>query len=296
MEKTTRLKFRNMGISDVRKIENVSYNDEELLIIDRLSLPKFKPSKLEFNVALLCIKGWLNLRVAGEPLTVRSGQALVCHSQVLITEVRQSRDFDCRVLCVNDRILRNILQAQVSIWNFELYQRHGCVLNVEKEHTDIYRNMAQVFYHEGSPFKHEILICLLRATFLMLCERLAEAPSHNQQEPINDFTRSGLLFQQFLENIQRRRVKKLNVAKYAQELNVTPKYLSTICMRISGKSPLKWITEGVVRDICEYLKNTDLSSKEIAEKLGFSTPSFFGKFVRDQLGCTCTEYRKKTKS
>ena len=296
MEKTTRLKFRKISISDVRKIENVSYNDEELLIIDSSSLPDFKPSKLEFNVSLLCIKGWISLCVAGEPLTVRSGQALICHSQVLITEVRQSRDFECRVLCVNDRILRNILQAQVSIWNSELYQRHGCVLNIEKEHTDLYRNMAQVFYHEGSPFKHEILICLLRATFLMLCERLAEVPSHNQQVQVNDFTRSGLLFQQFLENIQRRRVKKLNVAKYAQELNVTPKYLSAVCIKNSGKTSLEWITEGVVKDICEYLKNTNLSAKEIASRLGFNNPSFFGKYVRKQLGCTPSEYRSRMKS
>ena len=74
---------------------------------------------------------------------------------------------------------------------------------------------------------------------------------------------------------------------------ITPKYLSTICRTISGKSPTDWISEHVVADIVHYLRNTDLSAKEIGEELGFANASFFGKYVRQHLGVSPNEYRRK---
>ncbi len=44
-------------------------------------------------------------------------------------------------------------------------------------------------------------------------------------------------------------------------------------------------------DITYFLRNTDLSIKEICAKLGFPNPSFFGKYVKEHFGCTPLEYR-----
>ena len=41
------------------------------------------------------------------------------------------------------------------------------------------------------------------------------------------------------------------------------------------------------------LKQTDLNIKQISELLGFPNPSFFGKYVREHLGMSPNEYRKK---
>ena len=69
--------------------------------------------------------------------------------------------------------------------------------------------------------------------------------------------------------------------------------ISTICRSTSGKSPMMWISEYVIEDIIHYLKNTDLTAKEISEALGFPNASFFGKYVRVHLGASPSEYRKQ---
>jgi AraC-like DNA-binding protein len=60
---------------------------------------------------------------------------------------------------------------------------------------------------------------------------------------------------------------------------------------MSDKSPLQWIVEYEMEEIRSYLKNTDLSCKEISDLMGFPNSSFFGRYVKDHTGMTPLEYR-----
>ena len=122
------------------------------------------------------------------------------------------------------------------------------------------------------------LCCLLRKNSLVTSEK----PRQNVS-----------LFTQFLNLLQHAQVKYQTVEYYASELCISTKYLTDICKKNSGMTPGQWIRQYVVADITNYLLQTDLSIKEIAAKLGFSNTSFFGKYVKDTLGYTPTEYRYK---
>ena len=63
------------------------------------------------------------------------------------------------------------------------------------------------------------------------------------------------------------------------------------CKKNSGKTANEWITEHVLEDIRYYLRQTDLSIKQICDKLAFPNPSFFGKYVKDHFGMTPLEFR-----
>jgi AraC-like DNA-binding protein len=64
---------------------------------------------------------------------------------------------------------------------------------------------------------------------------------------------------------------------------------------VSGKNPMRWITEYVMQDCYALLKSTDLSIKEISNRLGFPNSSFFGQYFREQAGMTPMEYRTEHK-
>lgn len=274
---------------------NVQYNDDEIVFIEDLrDLPDFSTCKIAFNVALYCEMGRIQAMIADQTISIHAGQTLVCHSQVVITDVMASPDVECKVVCLTDRILKAILQSQVGIWNRAIYKRHYHVLEVDQDYLSIFQQVLFSAHQTESPFMQEIVISLLRAAFLIICNKFVDnAPSVTL--PSGYTNRMEQLFQQFLENIARRSVKKVSVTEYAKELCVTPKYLSTLCHTVSGKSPMMWIAEYVNADISYYLKNTDLSSKEIAHALGFSNPSFFGKYVRQHLGMSPGEYREKAR-
>ena len=78
-----------------------------------------------------------------------------------------------------------------------------------------------------------------------------------------------------------------------QLLNITPKYLSVVVREVSGQTLAHWIKYYVVNIIAQRLTQTNKTVKEISVELDFPNPSFFGRFVKEHLGCSPLEYREK---
>ncbi len=274
--------------------ELIKYSDEELVIVDDLREIPTLNSKIAFNVVAVCVSGRLHMDVSGKTTKVAAGQIFICHSHATLSNFMLSPDFECKMMCISDRLLRSILSSQMQIWTKMLYKQTCCILNADIERFTIYNELRYRWHHEESPFKREILFSLLRAVLLEICEDMliTEQTEQPKTEKSHGYSRMEDLFQRFLENIARQRVKKLPVSTYAEELYITPKYLSTVCHTVSGKAPLEWISEYVVQDIIYYLKNTNLTANQISIELGFSNASFFGKYVREHLGTSPNEYRK----
>jgi AraC-like DNA-binding protein len=102
-----------------------------------------------------------------------------------------------------------------------------------------------------------------------------------------------MVFNQFLSLLSHETQKRRQVAYYAERLFISPKYLSKVCRNVSGKSPLRWITDSVMEDSYALLRNTDLTVKEISNRMGFPNSSFFCQYFREQAGITLIEYRNK---
>ena len=79
---------------------------------------------------------------------------------------------------------------------------------------------------------------------------------------------------------------------YADKLCISPKYLSDVCRKCSGRPASEWIKDYVMFDIRSQLKNSTKSIKEISNRLGFSSLTFFGKCIRRWFGQSPTELRE----
>lgn len=274
----------------------VQYINDELVILDNLcDVPDITAKKIGFNVVAACLSGCMTFNVAGKTVKASEGQLFLCHSRIVLSDIMISPDFEGKVMCLSDRLLYGILQSQKQIWNNVLYSTHCTIINVKIGHYNIYNELRYYLNDDTNPFKIEILECLIRVALLQICAELINLDTAKGDTMKSEIiSRKKLIFNQFLKNIARRKIKKISVLEYANELCISPKYLSTICRDISGKSPIKWINDYVVEDIVVYLISTDLTAKEISIELGFPNASFFGKYVKEHLGVTPYEYRKKT--
>ena len=84
-----------------------------------------------------------------------------------------------------------------------------------------------------------------------------------------------------------------SVSAFANMLNVSPKYLSKCVKDESGRPPLDHIHEITVNTIRQQLRYGNKTAKEICADLDFPNLSFFGKFVKEHLGMSPTEYRQQ---
>ena len=104
----------------------------------------------------------------------------------------------------------------------------------------------------------------------------------------DDFDADFLLISNpFHENCKEQR----EVSWYAGELCITPKYLSAICQKITGKSALYWIEYYTVHEILLLLNNPSLTLTEVTDMMHFPAPPMLTRYLKRTIGKTPSEYR-----
>ena len=118
---------------------------------------------------------------------------------------------------------------------------------------------------------------------------LGRVAQHNPRP----FTSREALFKRFMDLIESIYPKPRSVSYYADRLNITPKYFSSICKQVGGQKATDIIDRYVLKDIAYLMNHTQKSIKEIACELDFPNLSFFGKYVKKHLGVSPKIYREQ---
>ena len=236
--------------------------------------------------------GSIQLDVNNNILTLHASQVLICHTNMMLKMVKCSKNFDCQILALTDSILKTVLNSECDIWNKAMYLHNLYVFDMTVPGNVDNNYIEGILSQSGAPLQKEILHSLLRTYMLSVCRLFVSSGQLDESEHEGIYNPKNYYFNKFLQNLASKRVKKQSVKVYANELCISPKYLSVICTSLSGKSPSKWITEYIVEDIKSCLKNTELSIKEICHSLGFCNDAFFGKFTKKQTGFSPMQLRR----
>lgn len=105
--------------------------------------------------------------------------------------------------------------------------------------------------------------------------------------------RSSELYNQFISQVNNFCRTYSDVHFYADQLNVSSRYLAQVTRRISCKTPKAIIDEYIVKEIQRELSTTTHTVQEIANTFGFSSQAHLTKFFKKMRGLTPSEYRKK---
>jgi AraC-like DNA-binding protein len=84
----------------------------------------------------------------------------------------------------------------------------------------------------------------------------------------------------------------LTVQYIADELNVSPSYLSGLLKVLTGQSTQQHIHNKLIERAKEKLSTTDLSISEIAYELGFEHPQSFSKLFKTKTNLSPLEFRQ----
>ena len=275
----------------------VGYSDNDIVIID--SIQKFaeiSAAHVSMNAIAICTQGKVQGTLNGKMIELHKNQVAIIPQNVVVTDLMVSPDFDLKAMFFTNRILQSFLREKMSIWNEVVYIRRLNVVTLEDDdmqfYTYFYEMLRMCFYRgDNHPFRTDIIRSLLRAAILGLCGGLKQRILTDEVSPETSIANNH--FQRFLDLLHSVVVKHRTVEWYASELCISPKYLSALCKKHSGKTANEWITEHVLEDIRYYLKQTDYSMKQISDLMGFPNPSFFGKYVKEHFGMTPMQIRQQ---
>ena len=137
-------------------------------------------------------------------------------------------------------------------------------------------------------FWEELMGSLLTAHILDLYD--IHARSQNTMQVSERIT---VLLRNFIELLYNGEyIRNRDLDFYASRLCITPHYLSEICKKVSGKPATYWIDRFTLQEITRLLRQKELSLTTIAERMNFSSVSYFSRYVQKRMKTTPSEYRK----
>lgn len=86
-------------------------------------------------------------------------------------------------------------------------------------------------------------------------------------------------------------VAQRDLEHYASRLCVTPHYLSEVCRKASGKPASYWIDRFAINGITRLLLEKDMPLADVAERMNFSSLSYFSRYVQKHTGLSPSDYR-----
>jgi YesN/AraC family two-component response regulator len=106
-------------------------------------------------------------------------------------------------------------------------------------------------------------------------------------------SRQQELFNRFMKTVQEHYIYERGIEFYANLLCVTPKYLSQIVHRVSGRYAGEYIRNCVILEAKVLIRSRAYNMQQISEKLHFTSLSFFGRYFKQATGYTPLQYQDR---
>ena len=223
---------------------------------------------------------------------VGKGDMLLVAPRMSIELMKKSSDFGTCGLC-----LEPFFFDSLSIGNY-VYKRlynssHTTyVLRLEDSDTGHIRKTLDLMSHYLTS-DHPAEMAGSLVNFLLL--QITEIFHSQNVHPAGRVRRSDALFRLFRKLLAENYRIEHELQFYADSLHISQTYLSRVIRQVSGKTVNNYIAEALYTDARRLLVFTDLTVKEIAEQLGFSDQSSFGKFFKKKSETSPANFRDEYK-
>ena len=270
-------------------------DSDELVVMENFgSLPKGELSLDGHGLIVICTEGIAQFDYDGQQIRLHKDDLFLYMSHSVVTNFMSSSDFNCRQIWFSRGELWNINKyGEVSLSDLPYLKRHP-IMHLTDDDVKLLDDYFQLLcrrMRDPSPVLYSNIVRSLVST--MMLEILSMM---RRQEPENTVT-TGVyrqrLANEFMRLVEQSDGRIRKVDDFANQLNITPKYLSTLLKETMNRRPSEMIHFYTLKAIEQRLRYTDMTMQEIANDLNFANASFFGKYFKEHAGMTPLDFRKK---
>ncbi len=184
--------------------------------------------------------------------------------------------------------LLNAVPNLVEDFPFLKISESRVLMLTKEEHESLYFDAERILsvFQNPHPYQEKMLEGML-VSFLYFCKAAYERFKTTE----NHLTRSQIIAHKFELLVDKMYVDTKNVSDYAEQLNITPNYLTTTVKKLTGKSAKDVIQERLFVESKSLLKFSGLDIAEIAYRLNFQEPTHFTRFFKKLSGTTPNKFR-----
>ena len=286
--------IKDTTLEEARKWGNAEYLDDGLVLTNRIAdapIPK-EPTRMNFILMALCKHGKAQYSIDTREQTVKPGDLLFISERHIVDNYMASPDFECLCIMVSTEFYHGFIQNVKNVSSLLLFSMNNPVVSLTPREIQVYSNYYQTIREKMSDREHHYRTDLVKALLLAMFYDMSNVIWRVEQQGTKSQTRADVIFANFIRLLEQHFRQERRVSWYAEQLCITPKYLSEIVKQVSKRTPNEWIDNYVILEIRVLLKNSTKSIKEIAEELQFPNQSFLGKYFKEHIGVSPSQYRK----
>lgn len=223
------------------------------------------------------------------------GMSFIAPGQLLRMQDEEA-DYDGMTLHIHPDFLRTYpLNTNIRQYGFFSYSAAEALYLSDKEKTtilSIYQFIKDELEQRIDKFSQDVIISQIEL-LLNYANRFYDRQFITRKSVNNDILAKLETFIDSYLNAEPLSDRGLpSVNALADQLNLTPRYLSDLLRNLIGLSTQQLIHEKIIEKAKEYLAKNDLTIAEIAYTLGFEHPQSFNKLFKSKVSVSPLDYRK----
>ena len=266
---------------------------DDIILLERpaMELVIDYPFRIDVTTAVICLRGGAEGAVNLKPFRSEAPCLITLLPGQILEHYHTSDDFRVLLIVMSNRFTESLIPGAQERLPLFLSMRNNPYLPLDAESmegiVDYFNMLRRIIRREENPYRMEVVRYLTLAMFYGMGSVLhslgsEEKKSHNEA-----------LTERFLVLVQTHYRRHRSMEFYADKLCLTPKHLSKVIHRTSGRRANDWIDEYVLLEAKALLKSTDMTVQQISDELYFPSQSFFGKYFKRHTGVSPREYKRK---
>ena len=249
------------------------------------------PQVLTYGAILICRKGKARLQVNYKDWQLYDGAVITVFPNDVV-KLRVEETFQVEILKYNPSLLREAsLQLEQTVYSSLREDR--C-----RQDTPVVTNiingmfaLLKVYFDQSEcTCISQLVLCQLKAFFIGFHEYLQRNPQYRPDEVKSYRVRE--LFNRFMMLLEKDYKISRDVNYYAEQMNISSKYLTNIVNQVTGHTPKTIIDQYVILQLKLHLKRSTQSIKEMAWEFHFADVSFFCRYFKKHTGLTPQQIRE----
>lgn len=258
--------------------------------------PMNHPCRFDGYMFLYCVKGRLKMNVNLTEYEISEGMVYmnVPGNIIRVNEIVDTPQEEVRFMCLamSKEFSQGLAVEVNKLFNegVSMLEKPSILLNENEIElaANLIRHLVALL-KSGIPYMKEAVMSSVSSLLYVFMGAWAASVEESKDKSAS--TRSKVTFEKFMKLVSEYHTQYRNVGFYAEQLCLTPKYLSKLIKNATGRSAPEWIDSYVILEAKNLLKYSGTTIKEIVYKLNFPNQSVFYKFFKARTGMTPTEYR-----
>lgn len=223
------------------------------------------------------------------------GLSFISPNQV-ISSAEDEKDYSGYTLLFHPDFIRNYqLDTKIKTYGFFSYSVNEALFLSDKEKQiifSVFENIKEELSSTIDDFSQDVVVSHIEV-LLNYSNRFYKRQFITRKAVNNDLlTQLEKILNAYFEQEEALQKGLPTVEYLADQLNVSPRYLSDLLRSLTGQNAQQHIHEKLIEKAKEYLIATSLTVSEIAYQLGFEHPQSFNKLFKKKTNLTPIAYKQ----